>query len=143
MALGTCAKRRLRLRFGEKRKALAQLLKEAEGAKDMAYDEGLTQRVHEVMLGQPALEEKRMFGGVGFLLHGNMSCGVYQDYLIVRVGPAGYEEALAQPHVKVFDITGRAMRGWVMIEPAGLEEDQKLEDWVRRGVAFALTLPPK
>ena len=109
----------------------------------MAYDEGLAQRLREAVGDHPALEEKKMFGGVGFLIGGNMSCGAYKDQLIVRVGPEYYDEALARPHVREFDITGRSMKGWVMVQPEGLEDDEELEEWRRLGVGFAETLPPK
>jgi hypothetical protein len=84
-----------------------------------------------------------MFGGIGYMLHGNMACGVNQDTLIVRVGPDRYEEALSRPHTKVFDMTGRPMRGWIVVTPEGIEEDDKLEQWIQQGVDFALSLPPK
>ena len=82
----------------------------------MAYDEALADRVLKALSDQPDLVEKKMFGGVGYLLRGNMACGVHKDKLIVRVGPAGYEEAISRPHTAPFDITGRAMKGWVMVE---------------------------
>ena len=109
----------------------------------MAYDEGLAQRIRKMLNEAPDLVEKKMFGGVGFMLHGNMACGVYEDKLIVRVGPEGSEEALSGPHTAPFDITGRAMKGWVMVMRKGYESDQDLEAWVQQGVNFALTLPPK
>ena len=109
----------------------------------MAYDEGLAQRVRVLLEGHPGYVEKKMFGGVGYMLRGNMACGVNKDDLIVRVGPDRYEEALAQPVARVFDMTGRPMKGWVVIEPQGVAEDEDLEDWVQQGVDFALTLPPK
>jgi TfoX/Sxy family transcriptional regulator of competence genes len=109
----------------------------------MAYDEGLAQRIREILDGQPGLVEKKMFGGVGFMLHGNMACGVYEDKLIVRVGLEGYEQALSKPHTTVFDITGRVMKNWVTVEAAGCESDDDLVEWVQQGVDFSLTLPPK
>lgn len=109
----------------------------------MAFDEGLVVRVRVVMLEAPEMIEKKMFGGVGFLVRGNMACGVNQDYLIVRVGREMYEEALRQPHAGVFDMTGRPMTGWVMVDPAGCAQEKDLRDWVRKGIDFALTLPPK
>jgi hypothetical protein len=115
----------------------------------MAYDEQLAERV-TLALGEslalggdaPAVE-KRMFGGVGYMVRGNMACGVNGDDLIVRVGPDAYEEALAAPHTRPFDMTGRPMRGWVVVTPAGQARDEDLMAWVARGVAFALALPPK
>ena len=84
-----------------------------------------------------------MFGGIGFLLNGNMACGVNKDDLIVRVGPEAYETALAEVHTKEFDMTGRPMKGLVVVRPEGYETDEALKSWVQRGVDFALTLPPK
>jgi TfoX/Sxy family transcriptional regulator of competence genes len=109
----------------------------------MAYDEGLAQRIREVLGELPGLVEKKMFGGIGFMVHGNMACGVHKDALIVRVGPEGHEEALARPHTRPFDITGRAMKSWVMVVSDGYESDEALEDWVQQGLDFALSLPPK
>lgn len=109
----------------------------------MAYDEGLTRRIRELLADRDGLVEKKMFGGVGFMLHGNMACGVHKDMLIVRVGPGGYEAAMAKPHTRPFDITGRAMRGWVMVSADGCAEDEALEAWVNRGINFALSLPSK
>jgi len=109
----------------------------------MAYDEGLAQRMREALTTIPDIDEKKMFGGIGFLLNGNMACGVNKDDLIVRVGPEAYEGALTEPHTKDFDMTGRPMKGWVVVRPAGYETDEALKGWVQRGVDFALTLPPK
>lgn len=109
----------------------------------MAYDEGLAQRIREVLGEQTGLVEKKMFGGVGFMLHGNMACGVHKDALIVRIGPERYEEALARPHTRPFDITGRPMKGWVMVTSDGYESDDALKGWVQQGVDFALSLPAK
>ncbi len=91
----------------------------------------------------PEIVEKKMFGGVGFLLQGNMACGILNDDLIVRVGPEQYEEALAEAHARPFDITGRPMTGWVMVAPAGYAEDEDLDRWVQQGLAFAGSLPAK
>ena len=109
----------------------------------MAYDQALAERIQDVLGDLEGLEEKRMFGGVGYLVHGNMACGVHKEALIVRVGPGAYEEALARPHAGVFDMTGRPMTGWVMVDPEGLEADQELRAWVQQGVDFAMTLPRK
>ena len=109
----------------------------------MAYDEGLAQRIRDVLGKQPGLVKKKMFGGIGFMVRGNMACGVHKDALIVRVGPEKHEEAMARPHTKPFDITGRPMKGWVMVTSDGYESDEALEDWVQQGLDFALSLPPK
>ena len=109
----------------------------------MAYDEGLARRIQGIMVGLPGTIEKKMFGGVGYMLRGNMACGVNGDDLIVRVGPEGYEEALTKAHTKEFDMTGRPMKGWVVVTADGVESDDQLEAWVQQGVGFALSLPQK
>jgi TfoX/Sxy family transcriptional regulator of competence genes len=109
----------------------------------MAYDEGLAERIREALAGEPGVSEKAMFGGLAMLLNGNMAVGITGDDLMVRVGAEAYEAALAQPHVRVFDMTGRPMKGWVLVESAGLEDDAAFTEWVRAGTAFAQSLPPK
>ena len=109
----------------------------------MAYDEDLATRVRSILEGRPDLVEMKMFGGVGFLLRGNMACGVHGPNLIVRVGPDNYERALAIPVTQEFDITGRPMKGWVSVIPQGIALDEDLRVWVQQGVQFALTLPAK
>ena len=109
----------------------------------MAYNEKLSQKVQALLLQIPGMKSKQMFGGIGFLLHGHMACGILQDDLIIRVGPDGYEDALALPHTRKFDITGRAMKGWVMVSKAGCSSDQDLSTWVQRGLSFAASLPKK
>ena len=109
----------------------------------MAYDELLAARMRGVLSAQAGLEEKKMFGGVGFLIHGNLACGVNKNNLIVRVGPATHEQALKKPHTRPFDITGRPMAGWVMVEPEGCATEKALADWIQLGVAFAKSLPDK
>jgi len=109
----------------------------------MAYDEGLAQRVRELVEGHLAYEEKKMFGGIGFLFYGNMACGVIRDDLIVRVGAENYTDALLEPHVELFDITGRAMKGWVVIKEPGYRSDKDLQTWVEKGEKYSLSLPAK
>jgi hypothetical protein len=109
----------------------------------MAYDEKLAKRIRAEIGPLPGLAEKKMFGGVGFLVRGNMACGVHGEDLIARVGPARYEEALARPHVRVFDMTGRPMSGWVLVTPAGVAGDDDLRAWVQEGMEYALSLPAK
>ena len=109
----------------------------------MAYDENLAACIRDSLARKKGIEEKKMFGGVGFLLHGNMLVGVWKDSLIVRVGPDTYEDALLEPHVREFDITGRAMKGWVLVEPEGLEEDDKLKEWIQQAMKFVGKLPAK
>jgi hypothetical protein len=84
-----------------------------------------------------------MFGGVGFLLGGNMCVGVWKEFLIVRVGPEAHEECLAEPGAKEFDITGRPMSGWVMVAPEGFETDDELKGWVAKATRFVQSLPAK
>lgn len=109
----------------------------------MAFNEALAGRIRQRLARKQGLEEKKMFGGVGFLLHGNMLVGVWKDSLIVRLGPDGGEEALLEPHVKEFDITGRPMKGWVLVEPGGVEDDEQLSAWIQRAVKFVGKLPAK
>ena len=109
----------------------------------MSYDEKLDARIRAALGPLPELEEKKMFGGVGFLVNGNMACGVNKNDLIVRVGAAKYEEALSRPHTRPFDMTGRPMSGWIVVEPQGCETESDLKAWVVQGLAFARSLPGK
>jgi TfoX/Sxy family transcriptional regulator of competence genes len=109
----------------------------------VAYNKDLTLRIQAALSGLPGLVEKKMFGGVGFIVNGNMACGVHGNDLIVRVGPDRYEAALAEPHVKVFDLTGKPMSGWILVEPDGYQDEAELKSWVVKGVEFAQSLPPK
>jgi hypothetical protein len=109
----------------------------------MAYDEVLAGRILGVLDQQPGLVEKKMFGGVAFLIQGNMACGVHKDMLMVRVGPDAYDETMKFPHTRPFDMTGRSMKGWVLVEPDGIASEKDLKEWVEAGLNFALTLPPK
>jgi TfoX/Sxy family transcriptional regulator of competence genes len=109
----------------------------------MAYDESLAQRIRDALARKKGIEEKKMFGGVGFLLNGNMLVGVWKDSLIVRVGPDAYEDALLESHVGQFDITGKPMRGWVMVETDGVEEDEQLNDWIQQAMGFVGKLQAK
>ncbi|MFC8275305.1 TfoX/Sxy family protein [Streptomyces sp. NPDC057271] len=109
----------------------------------MAYDEGLAQRIREQLRDRPGITEKRMFGGLSFLLGGNMTVGVVGDELIARVGTDGAAEALARPGARPMDFTGRPMRGWVTVSGPELAENSVLRHWVTASVAFTGTLPPK
>jgi TfoX/Sxy family transcriptional regulator of competence genes len=109
----------------------------------MAYDENLANRIRAELGPIPGLVEKKMFGGTGFLVQGNMACGVHGNDLIVRVGPERYEQALATPYAKPFDMTGRPMSGWVVVTPAGFSGEDDLRAWVRQGLEYALSLPAK
>ena len=109
----------------------------------MAYDEGLAGRIRAALAAQPDLAERKMFGGLAFLLRGNMCCGVIRETLMVRIGPQQYADALGRPHTRELDFTGRPMTGMVVVEPPGFAADTDLADWVGRGVRFASSLPPK
>lgn len=108
----------------------------------MAYNLKLAERIRAELEGIPYVE-KKMFGGIGFLIHGNMACGVHKEAMIVRIDPAKQEKLLKKPSAKVFDITGKPMKGWLMVEPDGCKTKKQLSAWVKEGIAFALTLPPK
>jgi len=109
----------------------------------MPYDEGLAERVRELLEERPDLTERKMFGGIGFMLGGNMCCGVLGDELVVRLAAEDGEAALAEPHVRPFDFTGRPMKGFVLVGPAVTETDEGLDAWVARAESFASSLPPK
>jgi len=109
----------------------------------MAYDEQLAERIRGQMAPIQGSVEKRMFGGIGFLIGGNMACGVNRENLIVRVGPEQYDAALAEPHVRPFDMTGRPMKGWIVVAPDGCATEADLGSWIQRGVAIAQSLPEK
>jgi len=106
------------------------------------YDEQLAERVRFCLAASPTVTERQMFGGVAFLLSGNMACGIVGSDLMVRTGPERYEGALAQPHARPMEFTGRAMRGMVFVGKDGLD-DQALGRWVAMGVTFAGGLPAK
>ena len=108
----------------------------------MAYNLKLAERIRDQLDGMPYVE-KKMFGGVGYLLHGNMACGVVKDELIVRIDPQEQPALLKKPHVKLFDMTGRPMKGWLVVEPDGIKTAKQLGTWVSLGIEFSLTLPPK
>jgi len=109
----------------------------------MPYNERIDSRITKVVARWKNMERKKMFGGICQLLNGNMVCGVYKDYLILRLGEEAAAKALEQPHVRVFDITGRPMKGWVMVEEEGFDTDQSLKDWLNKAKSFVNTLPPK
>lgn len=109
----------------------------------MAYDEELAERIRRALADKHSVVEKRMFGGIAFMLRGNMCCGIVRGDLMVRVGPERHEEALAQPHARPMDFTGRPMRGMVYVTPEGCRTDEALKRWVEQGLNFAATLPPK
>ena len=109
----------------------------------MPYNEKIDARIKNVVSKWKNTDAKKMFGGVCHLLKGNMFCGVYKDYLILRLGEAKAEEVLKSPFAKPFDITGKPMKGWVMLEENGFNTTQQLEEWLEAAKAFVNTLPPK
>jgi hypothetical protein len=109
----------------------------------LAYDEALAGRVRDALALEPDLTERRMFGGLAFMLRGNMCCGIVGDELMVRVGPRGHASALAAPHVRPMDFTGPPMVGMVYVERDGTAAEDDLRGWVERGADFARSLPPK
>jgi TfoX/Sxy family transcriptional regulator of competence genes len=109
----------------------------------MAYDEGLAERIRSVLEGRPKVTEKKMFGGVAFLLDGKMFVGLAKGELMVRIGPDRYPAAIKERHVRPMDFTGKPMIGYVFVAPEGVEEDVELERWVRFGAEFVATMPSK
>lgn len=109
----------------------------------MAFDEGLAERIRDLLRDERGITERRMFGGLAFMHNGHMFVGIIADTLMARVGPQGYAEALMQPRVREMDFTGKPMKGYVYVDPAGFESDAALERWVGRCQAFVRTLPPK
>lgn len=109
----------------------------------MAFSEEVTERLRGLLTMIPGVSEKKMFGGIAFMVNGNMCCGVIGDELIVRLDPDEYDEAIARPHAREFDFSGKPMRGWIYVEAGGFETEKQLGDWVQMGVDFALGLPKK
>ena len=109
----------------------------------MAYDEGLAERIREVVIDIPTITEKKMFGGIAFMKRDYMFCGVIDDMLMARVGPDNYPQIMDQPFVSEMDFTGRAMKGYVYVQPEGIESDESLSYWVNLCANFIDTLPPK
>ena len=110
----------------------------------MAYDEKLATRIRTLLADREGVQEKTMFGGIAFLLNGNMACGVNGTDMIVRIAPAETDDALAEPGVRMFDLSGgRPMKGWIMVAAENTTKAKDLRRWVDRGTAYAATLPPK
>ena len=109
----------------------------------MAYDDDLADRVRALFAERPGVREQKMFGGLAFMLDGNMACGILGSELVVRVGKENLDEALSLPHSRPFDMTGRPMRSFVYVAAEGLADDEELERWAGRGIAYADSLPPK
>ncbi len=115
----------------------------SQGGASMAYDEGLETRIDEIIDGRKGYEKKKMFGGICYLKSGNMTFGIWKDYLIVRCGLKRHGECLRQKHTKEFDVTGKSMSGWVMVAPEGVEEDRELTKWIGIGDEYCSSLPCK
>jgi hypothetical protein len=109
----------------------------------MAFDESLAARIRAALARKKGVGEKKLFGCACFLLGGNVLVGVWKHSLLARVGPDGYEDALLEPHVREFDITGRPMQGWVLVGPEGVGDDEQLTDWIGRATRFVRALPAK
>jgi TfoX/Sxy family transcriptional regulator of competence genes len=109
----------------------------------MAYNQRIADRIDRIVSKWPRTGSKKMFGGVCHLLQGNMFCGILKDYLILRLGVEAAEKALEQTGVRPFDITGRPMKGWVMVSEEGFADDAALDDWLEMARDFAAALPPK
>ena len=109
----------------------------------MAFNESLAQRIRHALARKKGVVEKKMFGGVCFLLNGKVVVGVWRDFMIARLGPHQGDEALLEPHVRKMDITGKAMKGWIMVEPEGVEDDEPLKNWIQQAVKFVGKLPGK
>jgi len=109
----------------------------------MAYDEQIVQRLERAVEGAPGLTMRKMFGGVGWMVNGNMAVGALGDGIMVRVDPAEHDELMAETGAGVFDYTGRPMRGWIHVHPEGLATEDELQTWADRGLRYAASLPPK
>lgn len=109
----------------------------------MAFDEKLADRIRHILIDTDGVSEKKMFGGIAFLLNGHMCVGIVGDRLMVRTGPDAYQSALARPHVSLMDFTGRPMKGMIYVAPEGISDRRKLASWIRAGLDFASSLPPR
>jgi TfoX/Sxy family transcriptional regulator of competence genes len=109
----------------------------------MAYNHQLAERLRQKLIPIVHADEKKMFGGIAFIVNGNMLVGVIKDSIIVRVGPDGHAAALKQPGAHPFDLTGKPMSGWVMVSKKGYDSDLALENWIRLALEFVRTLPTK
>lgn len=109
----------------------------------MAYDEGLAERVRKLLTVDPDVTEKRMFGGLCFMVSGNMCCGILSDTLMARVGPDQYAECLQLPHAREMDFTGKPLKGMIYVDPEGTAEDEDLTAWIERCRTFVTQLPAK
>ena len=109
----------------------------------MAFDEATAARVRRQLEESPGYAERKMFGGLTFMVRGHMCCGVVKDELMVRVGPEQNDEALSSPHSRPMDFTGKPMNGFIYVAPNGLSSDEELTGWIDRGLKFNSTMPAK
>ena len=109
----------------------------------MAFDDKLAERIRKQLGKRPGLTEKKMFGGLAFLLNGNMCCGVHGQEMIIRLAPEQADDALSEQHTRIFDLTGRPMKGWILVQPEGLTTEAALAKWIQVGVKYASSLPAK
>jgi TfoX/Sxy family transcriptional regulator of competence genes len=121
----------------------AESLKRFSKGGQMAVDKELIERVRKMLRQRNGVSEKRMFGGVAFMLDGNMCCGVTKELLVLRLGEEGVVAALKQPHTREMDFTGKPMKSMAFVDPLGTRADADLDAWIRRGVRFVRALPPK
>lgn len=106
----------------------------------MAYDEKLADRIRKALAGRKGLTERKMFGGIAFMLRGNMCCGVVKNDLVVRIGPHRYNEALHKPHARPMDFTGRPLKGFVFVSHGGYRTDRALQKWLSAAMRFVSSL---
>lgn len=109
----------------------------------MAYDETLADRIRAILGSRPDVTERKMFGGIAFMVRGNMACGVIKDDLMIRVGADAHDAAIAEPHVRIMDFTHKPTRGFLYVNADGVATDAGLARWVNQSAAYAESLPPK
>ena len=109
----------------------------------MGFDQDLADRVRRVLEKIDGVSEKKMFGGLCFLVNGNMALGLVNEDLMIRIGPESYEKMLAQPNVRKMDFTGKPLKGFLYVGAKGTDSDKDLKKWVSKGIEFAMSLPPK
>jgi TfoX/Sxy family transcriptional regulator of competence genes len=109
----------------------------------MAYDDILAGRVRRQLSSLDGVVERKMFGGLAYLINGNMSVGIQRDDLIARIDPTSAEDLLGRPGARPFDLTGRPMKGWLLVDASAIESDVALNEWVHLGESYARSLPPK
>ena len=109
----------------------------------MPYNQNIESRINKVTKGWKGIDSKKMFGGICCLLNGHMVCGVYKDFLILRLGEKEAAAAMQKPLVKAFDITGKPMKGWVMMAEEGIGDEVQIKGWLQKAKRFVASLPPK